>query len=95
MNRGSRATMTRNYLLALGVIAALSITAFFLLLAIIRTQETSAALVNVSGRQRMLSQRTALFSLRLVLADKTERQKARRDLLQAVNLMEKSADRGF
>lgn len=53
--------------------------------------ETNAALVNVSGRQRMLSQRTAMFALRLVCTqDKTEQEKLRSCLLADLDLMERS-----
>ncbi|WP_017716760.1 ATP-binding protein [Kamptonema formosum] len=54
-------------------------------------REINAAVVNVSGRQRMLSQRTAFFCLRLVCSQSAaEREKLRSELLEAIALMEKS-----
>lgn len=58
---------------------------------ILMSREINASVVNVSGRQRMLSQRIALFSLRLVCAcDPSEQEYIRHCLLNAVELMEKS-----
>ena len=55
------------------------------------TREISAAAINVSGRQRMLSQRTALFCLRLVWTrDTADQEKLRHQLLLDIDLMEKS-----
>lgn len=83
-------TITRNYIIALAILALLSIIAFFILLAIINTQTTSAAEINISGRQRMLSQRIALFSLLLVHGQVGFTQaEIRNNLNQAINLMEK------
>jgi signal transduction histidine kinase len=58
---------------------------------IISVREINAAVINISGRQRMLSQRAALFALRLVSTqDKLEQEKLRQKMLAAIDLMEKS-----
>lgn len=92
MSQVSVKSMTRNYILALSILAVLSLLSFFLLRAIISTEQTSAAAINVSGRQRMLSQRIALYSLRLVVADgdMSKRGPLRRELRKAVAQMRKA-----
>lgn len=48
-------------------------------------------MINISGRQRMLSQKTAFLSLRLVESkDREERQKIRKELSEVIALMEKT-----
>ncbi|MDQ2097996.1 MAG: ATP-binding protein [Tychonema bourrellyi B0820] len=58
---------------------------------IMTARKISAAIINLSGRQRMLSQKTAFFAMRLVGSPETaEREQLRADLLDAIALMEKS-----
>ncbi|MFZ5645361.1 MAG: diguanylate cyclase [Bacillota bacterium] len=83
--------LTRRYIFALSLIAMLAITAFITLHQLIKTEKTSAVIVNLSGRQRMLSQKAALLGLQLVISDDlAKRQILRNELLETVNLMEKT-----
>ncbi|WP_412030320.1 putative bifunctional diguanylate cyclase/phosphodiesterase [Deinococcus yunweiensis] len=68
----------RGYAVALGLVAILSVLAFLVLDSTIRAQAGNASTINVSGRQRMLSQRTALQALQLAtLRDDAERAQLR------------------
>ena len=90
------ATLTRQYQFVIALIAVLSIISFLTLQYLIQTQMTAADVVNVSGRQRMLSQRIALLGTALIHAsDDAERDDIRSDLEEAVLLMESSADALF
>jgi diguanylate cyclase (GGDEF)-like protein/PAS domain S-box-containing protein len=53
-------SITRRYLLAVGIIALLSTGAFYSLQSALEDSENTAYIVNLSGRQRMLSQHIAL-----------------------------------
>ena len=84
-------TVRARYLVALTLVAFLSASAYVLLGRVIDAQANNAAVINTSGRQRMLSQRTALFAQELVLAQTQVQRKAARDeLTAAANLMERA-----
>lgn len=53
--------LTRRYVVALALIAMLATTAFSTLFLSIQREEDAATVINVAGRQRMLSQRITLF----------------------------------
>ena len=87
--RLSRA-LTLRYILGLTLVACLATVAWVSLHLVISAQEDTAAIVNVSGRQRMLSQRIALFALGLVQAPPEERSPLRERLGETVELMRRS-----
>lgn len=85
--------MTKRYLFALGLVALLSLTAYVSLRETIATQETSAAIINHSGKRRYTSHRAALFALKLASSDEgAVRNQARHEMLDAIALMESAHD---
>ena len=54
---------TKRYILALSLIAILSTLAYYNLSTLINKQAEDSSLLNISGKQRMLSQKIALFSI--------------------------------
>ncbi|TGE33751.1 diguanylate cyclase [Desulfosporosinus sp. Sb-LF] len=81
MKLPSLSKLTRTYVLALSLIAFLTIASIIALHQLILTQSDSARLINVSGSQRWLSQKAALLSTQLVYASTTgERDQFRRQL---------------
>lgn len=84
---GIAQALTWRYVLALSLVAALSTAAWYSLKLVISEQESTAAVVNISGRQRMLSQRTALFANLLVTAHANERASIRTKLEESIELM--------
>ncbi len=77
---------TLAYVLALASIALLSAISHGVLDNVISAQKDSATVINIAGRQRMLSQRIALLASDLSAGDKS----ARAPLVDAIDLMERS-----
>lgn len=80
--------LTAGYIAGLSLIAGMSVGAHYVAKKVISEQENSAKTVNLAGRQRMLSQRSALYLSKLSLnpADLEIRGK----LSSAIDLFEKS-----
>lgn len=81
----------KRYIFALSLIALLSLLAFFFLETILKKQEQFGDLINITGRQRMLSQRIMLYSHKLYGKEGksfTQEMITKRD--EALNLFEKS-----
>ncbi len=84
-------TITLRYVFVLSVLAAVAIVSDYILQEKIRAEQNRAAIINVSGRQRMLLQRIALNATLLTYRSSLDAQgAARRELLAAIDLMEKS-----
>ncbi len=79
---------TLAYVMALATIALLSAVSHGVLDNVISEQRDAATVINVAGRQRMLSQRIALLAEDLTHGDKS----ARAPLVTAIDLMERSQD---
>ncbi len=87
--RSSTRAMTVKYLFALGVLAALAVVNYAILHRQIKQNESMAAIVSTSGRQRSLLQRTVLLAQELVsVVDPAARRKLRRDLLETTAPLE-------
>jgi len=83
-------SLTWRYLIALTLVGLLATAAWLSLHLVISEQKSTAAVVNISGRQRMLSQRTALFSSLLANSPREQRPSIRSQLTVAAELMQKS-----
>ncbi|MCR9145193.1 MAG: ATP-binding protein [bacterium] len=89
--RYSKGSLTLRYATALSLVALLSLSGYLSLRSIVKTQEDSAPVINVSGRQRMLSQRVALFAFQYAVAQNAvDRQRAQVQLKAAADLMRDS-----
>jgi len=87
MEQKFKTGFTRRYVFALSLIALFSILAYFNLSHLINAQSQDGEVINVSGRQRMLSQKIALYSLKHEVGHTEENHK---ELLKNIKLMEKS-----
>lgn len=73
----TRQYMTLMYSFSLGVIALLSVVIHFMLDDIILVQKSTGEMINISGQQRMLSQRSSSFAMEyLYTGDATAKQEA-------------------
>ncbi|MGL5059300.1 MAG: ATP-binding protein [Microcoleus sp.] len=91
MKTTSCVSKSYRHLVTSGVLPMMAVSNYFNLEEITTARKVNAAVINVSGRQRMLSQRSAFFCMRLVCSKNTaERVKLRENLLEAISLMEKS-----
>lgn len=88
--------LTFKYLLAVSIIFFLSLSTLAALQYVLGQQENYASIINISGRQRMLSQRTTMLVLHyysIPESDKKHLEKTREKLMKSVQLMEESHQR--
>jgi diguanylate cyclase (GGDEF)-like protein len=79
--------MTITYVITLSVIAGFSILIHFMLDRIIEEQTDIANIVNISGQQRMLSQRTSLFTVEYLSSGKVE---FKQEAINSLNTMKEN-----
>lgn len=79
--------LTIGYIFALSMIAVLSMSAHVILDKVLSVQSTSATIINISGRQRMLSQRIAMLACHYSINPNIHNKES---LSEAISLMEKS-----
>lgn len=83
--------LTRRYIFALGLIALLAILAYSTAQALLWSRQVSSTYVNVSGRQRMLTQRLGLLTLQYATSDEPEaRLDIRDELVNTLRVFEAS-----
>lgn len=81
--------ITIRYLIAIAFIALLSTSSYLSFSYLLKNNETTAAIINISGKQRMLSQRTALFTKQLVSTNSSvEIEDIKHELAQAIEMMQ-------
>lgn len=81
MGEISTRSLTVAYVLALTLVALMSLVSHLTLRQVLEQHEGAASVVNISGRQRMLSQRIASLSAQWAMGDAD----ARRDLSEAID----------
>ncbi|MEE9543013.1 MAG: PAS domain S-box protein, partial [Thermodesulfobacteriota bacterium] len=93
MDRGtdqkSIKNMTTNYVVVLVILAVIAFCNFYIMRASIKGEQTTAAVINVSGRQRMLLQRSAMFAQRLLV---NRDEPSRKIFLETVEKLRRSHD---
>ena len=84
-NNNPTKSMTLTYVVSLSIIAILSILVHFMLDRIINEQSDSASIVNISGKQRMLSQRVSLFTMEYLSTGHSKSQQEAQQALNQIN----------
>ena len=82
--------LTWVFVLTCGIIAVPTVTAHYRLQGLLAQEVEAAHIVNLAGRQRMLSQRIAFLSNRMTENEGTADQQVREQLLNATELFEKT-----
>ncbi|MDD2265503.1 diguanylate cyclase [Sulfuricurvum sp.] len=88
-SREIKYSFTQHYLIAVVLLVILSSTTFYILTTALKSSETTAFVVNLSGKQRMLSQRIALYSQLYINAID---QKNNRRIVGIQTVLENAAD---
>ncbi len=84
--------LTKRYALAVAIISIFVTLTFISMYAFLKVQSNYAAIINISGKQRMLSQRIALYANNLTYSGTDNCQEYKKDiktLTKTVNLMQK------
>ena len=68
----------------------MTITTFVIMTTVIKQSESSGTIINVSGKQRMYSQRIAFIANKLIIVDNEERAQTRKTLSDLINNFEES-----
>jgi len=82
--------MTKVYITSLCIIAILIVISHALIGALVGQHENAGILINISGRQRMLSQRAAFLANNLIIATQRERIGIRKNLKNIIEEMRSS-----
>lgn len=78
-----KASFTKRYVIAISLIALLSSGAYYFLHLSLQTSDSTALIVNMSGKQRMLSQRVASLSQQYYADVYSDQKNGRRELIRA------------
>jgi signal transduction histidine kinase/DNA-binding response OmpR family regulator len=73
LNNKLRKQIKLRYSLALSLIAILISTSFFIISSVLKSQSDDAAIINIAGMQRMLSQKISLHANQIIAADPLSR----------------------
>lgn len=87
--RNSLAWALDQYTTVLALLAMTAIVTYAILIADLRSQEGSAAALNLAGHQRMLIERGVLLALKMTNSDEhAERQKIRQQMVETITLFD-------